>query len=227
MVPVFVYASYDEAELFVNGKSQGRRVKAKASEPTHGGQTESLESRYRLMWDDVPFEAGELKAVAYRDGRAVDSVAVRTAGKPHHIGLEYSRIPSAASGDRTVLRADGKDLAYVTVSVLDKDGNLCPMDSTLLSFKVRGAGRFRAAANGDPTCLDSFVEPRMHAFSGKCTVIVQSLDLRSSSGRAYSGRSFFSRLFSGRHTSTNRRGTVLLRVKAKGLKTGKCSWSVK
>ena len=112
----------------------------------------------------VPSKA-EARRLIQQGGVAVDSAYVRTAGKPHHLLLETSR---------TTLAADGKDLAYVTVSVVDRDGNLCPMDSSLLRFKVRGAGRFRAAANGDPTCLDIFHEPQMHVFSGKLTVIVQS-----------------------------------------------------
>lgn len=169
-VPVHVFTSYESAELFLNGRSLGVRRKEAPGGPTLGGQREELEGRYRLMWDAVPFEPGELKVVAYRGGVSVDSASVRTAGKPHHIGLECSG---------TVLEADGKDLAYVTVSVLDKDGNLCPMDSSLVHFRVRGglfgkAVHFRAAANGDPTCLDIFHEPQMHVFSGKCTVILQA-----------------------------------------------------
>ena len=189
-VPVFVYTSYESAELFLNGKSLGVRSKEAAAAPTLGGQLEALEGRYRLIWDAVPFEPGELKAVAYRGGVAVDSVSVRTAGEPDHIGLECSR---------SVLKADGKDLAYVTVSVLDKDGNVCPMDSSLVSFKVRGGlfgkgADFRAAANGDPTCLDPFHEPQMHLFSGKCTVILQA----------------------SRH-----RGKAVLEVSAPGLRSGR------
>lgn len=164
-VPVMVFTSYDEAELFLNGKSLGIRKKAVAVKPTHGGQEEALESRYRLIWEDIDYEPGELKVVAYRDGAPADSAFVRTAGKPHRISLSY---------DGHALKSDGKDLAYVTVSILDKKGNLCPLDGSLLKFKVSGAGSYRAAANGDPTCLDIFHEPRMHAFNGKLTVIVQS-----------------------------------------------------
>ena len=76
--------------------------------------------------------------------------------------------------DRTCLSPDGKDLAYLTVRVVDKEGNLCPTDGRLVSFRVKGQGSFRAAANGDPTCLDLFHLPRMHAFSGQLTAIVQS-----------------------------------------------------
>ena len=178
-VPVFVYASYAEAELFVNGRSYGVRRKARPSVPTEGLQDESLEGRYRLMWPDVEFEAGTLKVVAYAHGVAVDSACVRTAGKPHHLEL---------STPVRHLAADGKDLAYVTVKVVDKEGNLCPTDASLLRFKVRGAGRFRAAANGDPTSLDLFHRPRMHAFSGQLTVILQADDTPGNLRLAVRGR---------------------------------------
>ena len=165
LVPVMAFTSYSEAELFVNGVSMGRRSKSRPVQPTLGLQDEPLEGRYRLIWEDVPYETGELRVVAYEGGKAVAEQTVRTAGEPHHIELETS----AGS-----LLADGKDLAYVTVSVVDEEGNLCPRDGSELSFTVSGAGSFRAAANGDPTCLDIFHEPRMHAFGGKLTVIVSS-----------------------------------------------------
>jgi len=189
-VPVFVYTDYEEAELFVNGKSQGIRRFAKDAPLTEGGQKEAVEGRFRLMWDEVPFEKGELKAIAYEDGRAVDSVCVRTAGKPHHLLLESSV---------KKLKGDGKDLSYVTVSVVDRDGNLCPDASNLLQFKLSGAGHFRAVANGDPTCLESFQEPQMHAFHGKLTVIVESSEAT---------------------------GQAVLSVSGKGLKPSSMSWSV-
>jgi len=167
-IPVFVYTSWPEAELFINGVSYGRKRKAPASAPTQGGVTEDLESRYRLMWHDAVWQPGELKVVAYDDnGKPVDEKVVRTAGKPHHIELVKSSLPDS-------LRADGKDLAYYTVRIVDKDGNLCPHDGREVSFKVTGAGTYRASANGDPTCLDIFHHPRMHAFNGMLTVIVQS-----------------------------------------------------
>ncbi|HPS25444.1 MAG TPA: beta-galactosidase, partial [Bacteroidales bacterium] len=90
---------------------------------------------------------------------------IRTAGEPHHIEL---------SADRTVIDADGKDLAYINISIVDKDGNLCPHANQLVTFAVEGAGTYRASANGDPTCLDLFHLPEMHAFGGQLTVIVQS-----------------------------------------------------
>ena len=159
--PVFVYTSYPEAELFVNGKSYGkqRKLTREESQALQGKDSLWLQRRYRLMWMDVPYEPGELKVVAYdASGKAVDEKVVRTAGKPHHIELV---------ADRTKLAADGKDLAYITVRIVDKDGNLCPMDNRLVHFSVKGAGTYRASANGDPTCLYLFHENRMPA-SQRC-----------------------------------------------------------
>ncbi len=154
--PVFVYTDYPEAELFINGKSQGRRAKNDAS----------LMERYRLMWMDAVYEPGEIKVVAYdADGKIAEEKITRTAGEPYRIEL----VP-----DRSVISADGKDLSYITVSIVDRDGNLCPHDGRMVDFEVSGQGRYRAGANGDPTCLDIFHLPRMHAFGGKMTAIVQS-----------------------------------------------------
>ena len=182
--PVFVYTSYPAAELFVNGKSYGKQRKLTASE-SKALQGKDLQRRYRLMWMDVPYEPGELKVVAYdASGKPVEEKIVRTAGKPHHLELV---------ADRTRLAADGKDLAYITVRVVDKDGNLCPSDNRLVSFSVKGAGRYRAAANGDATSLDLFHLPKMPAFSGQLTAIVQS---------------------------TEQSGEIVFEAKAKGLQTG-------
>lgn len=155
--PVFVYTNYPSAELFINGKSYGRQTKHKNG---------TVENRYRLMWHDAVYQPGEVRVVAYDEqGNPVAEKTVRTAGKPHHIELVT---------DRSSLQADGKDLAYVTLRIVDKDGNLCPNDGRLVSFKVKGAGKYRASANGDPTCLDLFHKPEMHAFGGMLTVIIQS-----------------------------------------------------
>ena len=156
VTPVFVYTNYPTAELFINGKSYGKQSK----------NNSSLKNRYRLMWMDAVYEPGEIKVVAYnKDGKAVAEKIVRTAGKPHHIELV---------SNRNELTADGKDLAYITVKVVDKDGNLCPADSRQINFSVKGAGKYRAAANGDPTNLEQFHLPKMHAFNGMLTAIVQS-----------------------------------------------------
>ena len=163
--PVFVYTSYPSAELFVNGVSQGIRSFATSdgSTPCLG---ESAMKRFRLMWNDVTYQPGEIRVVAYDSvGNKADEKVVRTAGKASAIRL---------TPDRTTLKADGEDICFVNVSLVDKEGNPVPTDNRLVKVKVRGAGSFRAIANGDPTCLESFQEPQMHLFSGQLTVWVQS-----------------------------------------------------
>ena len=156
VTPVFVYTSWPKAELLVNGKSMGFREKGEGD----------LLSRYRLIWDDVRYEPGEITVIAYDENNfETERKTIRTAGKPYRIEL----VPS-----RDSLIADGKDLLYVTVRIVDRDGNLCPLDTRKVRFEVSGAGQFRAVANGDPTCLESFQNPEMSAFSGMLTVIVQS-----------------------------------------------------
>ena len=102
-----------------------------------------------------------------KNGKAVAEAEMHTAGKPHHIEL---------TADRTTIAADGMDLAFITVKVVDKDGNLCPNVQDLVKFKVKGAGTYRAGANGNPACLDLFHLPEMHLFNGMMTAIVQSTD---------------------------------------------------
>jgi len=156
VTPVFVYTSWPKAELFVNGKSQGMREK----------NDSTLQNRFRLMWNDVRYTPGELTVVAYdADGKEAARKSIRTAGKPHHL---------VATAHRSSLKADGDDMAYITVQVADKDGNIVPTDTREVSFDVTGAGRFEATANGDPTSLRSFQQPRMDLFSGAATAIVRS-----------------------------------------------------
>lgn len=157
--PVYVYTSYPKAELFVNGKSQGVRSFAK---------TGNRQDRYRLRWNEVVYQPGKLEVVAYNaQGKGAERRVVQTAGKPAALRLE---------ADRTRLKADGKDMAFVTVSVVDAEGNLCPQATEELQFAVSGAGSYRAAANGDPTCLTPFHEPKLKAFSGKLVVLVRAAE---------------------------------------------------
>ena len=156
LTPIFVYTSYPEAELFINGVSQGRRAK-------NGSST--LE-RYRLMWNEVKYEPGEVRVVAYdAEGKAAAEKCIKTAGKGYQLAVE---------ADRKVLEKSGEDLAYLTVSVVDKAGNPVPTECREVQVEVKGAGKFRAMANGDPTSLELFHENTMHLFSGKLTAIVES-----------------------------------------------------
>lgn len=168
VTPVMVFTSLPEAELWINGRSQGRLRKLSAAEAAESADSLALMRRYRLIWENAVYEPGELRVVGYDgDGRAVAERVVRTAGKPYALRLDCPR---------TSLTADGDDLAYVTVSVVDRNGTPCPDDSRLVRFRVDGAGTYRAAANGDPTSLDLFHLPQMHLFSGKCTAILRAGD---------------------------------------------------
>lgn len=173
VTPIFVYTNYPEAELFINGKSQGRQrkdrsIKIEDTENEDSQKAFTRQKRYRLMWMDTKYEPGEVKVVAYDEaGKAVATQTVRTAGRAHHLEL---------SADRTTISPDGKDISFVTVRVVDKDGNLVPDDGRLLNFKVTGAGSFRAAASGNPASLDAFHLPRHHAFSGQLVALVQSAE---------------------------------------------------
>jgi beta-galactosidase len=158
ITPVYVYTSFDSAELFLNGKSMGVRKKNNKS-PQH---------RYRLMWNEIEYEPGTLKVVAFDNtGNITAQKTVTTAGKPYKLVLEP---------DRKVLSADGKDISFVTVSVVDRNGNPCPTADHQLKFTVNGEGKYRAACNGDATSLELFHLPTMKLFSGKLVVLVQSTD---------------------------------------------------
>ena len=185
VTPVVAYTSYPSAELFINGKSYGRRSKADAKPLDWDGykpywmngeklsevglHNDSLAmDRYRLVWADAVYEPGKVKVVAYdNNGNAVDEKILKTAGKAHHIVL---------SANRSEITADGNDLVYVTVQIADKNGNIVPDDTRMVNFKVSGAAEFLATANGDPTCLLSFDEPRMKLFSGAATAILRAAD---------------------------------------------------
>ena len=155
--PVYCYTSYPMAELFVNGKSQGRITYNSASRL----------DRYRLRWNNVVYEPGELKVVAYDyDGTPKAEQTVRTAGTPARIVLK---------ADRSSISSKGEDLAFVTVSLVDKDGTPCPTATNTMSYTVTGAAKFRAACNGDATSLVPFNSTAMPLFSGQLVVVVEGL----------------------------------------------------
>lgn len=171
ITPVFVYTNHPSAELFINGKSQGKQTKDTSIQLDESGTEEALKSferqkRYRLMWMNTVYEPGTLKVVAYdKDGNAVEEKEVHTAGKPYRLEL---------SADRTHIAADGNDLSFINVKVVDRQGNLCPDATHQIKFNVRGAGTYRAAANGNSVSLEPFHLPQMKLFSGQLTAIVQS-----------------------------------------------------
>ena len=162
IVPVHVYSSWPEVELFVNGKSCGKRTFGSKS---RGGMGE-LE-RYRLMWNDVVYESGEVKAVAYNaDGTRAAEKVVRTAGAPAAISL---------SADRCRITADGDDLVYITASVVDANGNVCPLADNRLYFAVTGDGELLTTDNGDQRETESFARADKKALAGYCVACARSI----------------------------------------------------
>jgi len=156
VTPVFVYTSGDEAELFLNGKSLGKRQKAQFD--------------YRLRWDDVVYQPGELKTVAYKNGKKWATEAVKTAGPPSRLELH---------ADRDRIAADGKDLVWVTVAVADKSRVTAPRAKNHIRFEIDGPGEIVATDNGDPTSFEPFQAPEHDAFNGLALAIV-----RAKSGQA-------------------------------------------
>ncbi len=151
VTPVHVYTSGDEAELFLNGKSLGRKKK---------GPYE-----YRLRWDDVVYEPGELKVVAYKDEKKWAEEVMKTTGAAAKVDL---------SADRSVISADGRDLSFITVQISDKDGLQVPRTHNEVEFSIEGPGKIVAVGNGNPASHEPFQASKRKAFNGLCLVIVQS-----------------------------------------------------
>ena len=184
VTPVYCYTNYPTAELFVNGKSQGKRTKTKDGD---------ILDRFRLRWNEVVYEPGEIKVVVYdAKGLKVGEKVVKTAGKPHHLELcadrgtgakerSYSDMFTSCNPSQFslggYLKADGEDMAFVTVRVVDKEGNFCPTAQHQLTMKVTGEGKFKGVCNGDPTSLEVFVKPTMKVFNGELVVGVQTSKL--------------------------------------------------
>lgn len=149
--PVHVFTSGDEAELFVNGKSQGRKKRA--------------EYEYRLRWDLVTYEPGELRVVAYRQGKEWATSTVRTVGPAAKLEL---------APDRSRIAPDGADLSFITLRVTDQDGNTVPMARDSVKFSIEGPGEIVATDNGDPTSFVPFPSTERPVFNGLCLAIVRS-----------------------------------------------------
>lgn len=151
------YNNADEVELFINGKSQGTSKKT----------ADRLHAQWR-----VKYEPGEVMAVARKNGQIINSQIIKTAGRPAQIRL---------SADRNVITADGKDLSFITVEILDKDGNLCPNASNLVNFSIEGNAFIAGVDNGSPISLERFKDNKRKAFYGKCLVVLQN---NGSTGKA-------------------------------------------
>ncbi|HMM01767.1 MULTISPECIES: sugar-binding domain-containing protein [unclassified Dysgonomonas] len=144
------YNNADEVELFLNGKSLGKKSK--------------IEDQFHVFWR-VPYKKGVLKAISYKNGREVMTKEVKTTGEAVNIRL---------TADRQTIKADGKDLSFVTVEILDTEGNAIPIADNLIDFSIEGNGIIAGTDNGDPTDSNSLKKPSRKLFSGKALVVVQS-----------------------------------------------------
>ncbi len=152
VTPVHVYTSGDEAELFLNGRSLGRKKKAAGE--------------YRLRWDDVRYEPGEVRVVAYRQGSRWAEAAQRTSGPVARVD---------AKADRTEAKADGDDLIFVAVALTDTAGVLSPRANNTVQFSVQGPASVVAVDNGDATSFEPFQATRRRAFNGRALAIVRTV----------------------------------------------------
>jgi beta-galactosidase len=150
VTPVHVFTSGDEAELFLNGQSLGRKKK---------GAYE-----YRLRWDDAVYQPGTLKVVTYKNGKPWATDEAKTADAPAQLAL---------TPDRKEILADGQDLSFITVTVTDKNGVTAPRADNRIHFEIEGPGEIVATDNGDPTSFESFQSHDRKAFNGLCLVIVR------------------------------------------------------
>ncbi|MEQ1743966.1 MAG: glycoside hydrolase family 2 TIM barrel-domain containing protein [Saprospiraceae bacterium] len=156
-VPVFVYTNGDCAELFLNGKSLGKQCKQTNAE-------NSVE-RYRLMWNNVPYTPGTLRAVAYHSGQRIGEAEMKTTSQPATIRL---------TADRSVLHADGDDLCFVTVEILDREGNQCPLAENSIRFQVGGPAEIAAVDNGNPRSYAPFQSDTVQVFFGKAMLVLRT-----------------------------------------------------
>ena len=156
-IPVFVYTNGEGAELFLNGKSLGKKYKSPASA--------NSTDRFRLMWNDVVYQPGELKAVAFKEGVAIGEDRVRTAGAPYTLRL---------TPERRKIASGGMDLSYILVEAYDKDGNLCPLSDNQITITLKGPGRIAGVGNGNPQSKESFQASIIKLFYGKAMIIVGS-----------------------------------------------------
>jgi len=169
-IPVYCYTNCDEVELFLNGKSQGKKKRGldKTRIPVWfwawGNRPKYFDSPYRLNWN-VAYEPGEIEVIAYNNGIEVKRNSIKTAGTPNKIEL----IP-----DREIINADGKDLSFITVKIEDENSNFCPLADNKIEFKVTGPATIAAVGNGNAASTEPFQANYRKAFNGMCLLIVKS-----------------------------------------------------
>ena len=162
-IPVWCYSNAESVELFLNGQSLGERRMADGAMNEARQETKGT-GWYHVAWE-VPWQAGTLKAVAKHGARVIATDEVSTAGKPARLAL---------SVDRKSIKADGQDLAYVMVKILDEAGRVCPDAANLVKFTLSGPGKIAGLGNGDATCHEDFQGDRHSAFHGLCLAVLQS-----------------------------------------------------
>ena len=176
-VPVFVYTNGDAAELFLNGKSFGMKRKIPASA--------KATDRFRLIWNEVPYIPGELKAVAYKEGKKIGETEMKTAGEPIEIRL---------TPDRSTISSGGMDLSYILAEAIDRNGNLCPLADNRIDLEIKGPGTIAGVGNGNPQSLDPFQAGYVYLFNGKAMVIIRSdfkqgnIEVTANSGNLHSAK---------------------------------------
>jgi beta-galactosidase len=151
ITPVHVFTSGDEAELFLNGKSLGRKKKQKF--------------QYRIVWDDVVYQPGSLTVKTWKNGKSWAQGERSTTDKASKL---------LVTADRPQIKADGKDLSYITITIADDKDRLVPQSMNRLHFKVDGNAEIAGICNGDPTSLESMQGNNLPAFNGLCQVILRS-----------------------------------------------------
>ena len=167
-IPVYCYTNCDEAELIVNGASMGKKTRGEETTTLlvefNRYEGETFESKYRLRWD-VPYRAGSIKVIGYRNGEVVCEKEIRTAGDPAHVRL----LP-----DRESIQAGGYDLSFVTVRIEDESGTLCPGADHLVKFELEGPGEIAAVGNGNAATTEPFQANYRKVFGGLAMLIVRS-----------------------------------------------------
>jgi len=167
---VSIYSSCAEVELFLNNKSLGRKKTDRSTE-------------FIASWE-VPYQPGELKVLGYQKGKTVNTSILRTADEPGQIWLK---------ADRINIKADGKDLSYVTMELLDDKGIRNPKSENLIKFDIEGPGKIVGVGNANPVSIESSQANQRKAWQGRCLVIIKS---------------------------DNQQGEIHLRATSSGLKTG-------